>query len=199
MKDAFFELPAAAQRLVREIEATISEADSLLGAPEVPPDIVFSLQETRARYLPDTLNAYVAVPASQRSTKDEAGRSAKDQLLEQLSVLDRATRRHLEILAAQKRSELAVNARFLAKRFDDRSAEISAISQHAPVPSPSFLRNWLPGDTSDAKSTVAFVGGKFREAFPQLTEFGYGGMWGMGPIESASHSRTFVSVKSDTT
>ncbi|MDQ6930036.1 MAG: hypothetical protein M3126_05155 [Candidatus Eremiobacteraeota bacterium] len=181
MNDAFFELPDAAQRLVRQIEATVAEADPLLDAVGIPPDIAFALRETRARYLPDTIAAYLAVPGSQRTLPGETGRSAQEQLLEALSVLDRATRRQLERLADEKRTELAVNARFLSKRFDDPSSAISPISE---TQTPSPLRAWLPAGTADAKAIVAFVSKKFTDVFPRFTEVRRNGILGTGAIEA---------------
>ncbi|HEV7178578.1 MAG TPA: hypothetical protein VGN11_01805 [Candidatus Baltobacteraceae bacterium] len=186
MHDRFFELPEPAQQLVRTIEATIDEAGPLLRSAGAPAELAFNLQETRTAYLPQTIDAYVAVPRSQRDAKDASGRSALDLLLEQLSILDRATKSDLELLAKGKRSELAANARFLAERFDDRSTEISEISE-APVDVASAvpgLQHWLPEDAASPQDTVAHVAFKFQKAFPAITELRYSGMWGMGPIEA---------------
>ncbi|MDQ2865316.1 MAG: hypothetical protein M3R51_03755 [Candidatus Eremiobacteraeota bacterium] len=186
MHDHIFELPEPAQRLVHGIEGTIDEARPLFDAAGAPPEIAFNLTQTRSKYLPDTVRAYCSVPLSQREFKDENGRTALDSLLEQLSVLDRAVKRDLEALTKAKRHELAANARFLAERFDDRSTEISdATASAAPLSqTPAGLRNWLPADESDGKGIVAYVGGKFAQAFPGLTELRYAGMFGMGSIES---------------
>ncbi|MGH8163690.1 MAG: hypothetical protein ACREP1_05075 [Rhodanobacteraceae bacterium] len=186
MNDKLFELPPRAQALVRDIEVTIDEAQTLLGAAPATSEAVFSLRETRANYLPQTVAAFVAIPSSQRTLADAAGKTAEDHLLEQLSILDRAVKRDLETLAEQKRADLAVNARFLAERFDDRSTDVAKpgdAKDEAPLP-PRVLRSWLPPDTSDAKAIVAHVGAKFQGALPRMTQFGYGGMWGMGRIES---------------
>lgn len=159
----------------------------MLGEQGGTGEAAFSLRQTRASYLPQTVAAYLAVPKSQREVADESGRTAQSQLMEQLSVLERATKGDLEVLAKRKRSDLAINARFLAERFDDRSTEISPtdddgiISQALPA---TALRNWLPLDTNDAKAIVAHLGTKFQVAFPQITQFGYSGVWGLGRIES---------------
>lgn len=181
MNDSFFELPEMAQRLVRRIEATIGEAEPLLKAAGVPPDVAFALQETQGRYMPDTIAAYLAVPPSQRTVPGELGSSAQEQLLEQLSILDRAARRYLERLAEEKRGDLAINARFLSKRFDDRSAEISCVDQ-THIRSP--LRAWLPSAGADAKAIVGFVAQKFAAAFPTFTELRRGGLLGTGAVEA---------------
>lgn len=185
MHESFFELPEPAQRLVRAIEATIDEAEPLLNAPDAPADLAFNLRETRSKYLPETLRAYVSVPRSQRDAKDRNGRSAQDSLLEQLSILDRAVKRDLARVAKAKRSELSANASFLAERFDDRSMEISEAPDPGALASPGpGLRNWLPADTSENTSMVAYVGRKFQQAFPALTELRYGGIFGTGAAES---------------
>ncbi|MDQ2679963.1 MAG: hypothetical protein M3Y21_02920 [Candidatus Eremiobacteraeota bacterium] len=173
--------------LLRGIEATIDEALPLLSQVGAAGDAAFSLRQTRANYLPQTVAAYLAVPVSQRDSPDSDGHTAHDQLLEQLSVLDRATKRDLESVSRQKRNELAVNARFLAERFDDRSTEVSPIDGDQPVSQKlpvAALANWLPSDTSDAKAIVAHLGTKFQVAFPRITEFRYSGMWGLGRIEA---------------
>ncbi len=185
--DRLFALPPSAQALIRSIEAAIDEALPLLG--DTSGDSAFSVRQTRASYLPQTVGAYLAIPESQRSLPDESGATAENQLMEQLSVLDRAVKRDLEELAQRKRTALAVNARFLAERFEDRSTEISptpdsengAVSQALPA---AALRNWLPANTSDAKTIVAHLGTKLQVAFPQITQFGYSGVWGLGRIES---------------
>ncbi|GAC1389538.1 MAG: hypothetical protein NVSMB31_05600 [Vulcanimicrobiaceae bacterium] len=183
VNDSFFELPPEAQLLVRQIQGTIAEAEPLLSNPAAPPDLTFSLLETRARYLPDTIAAYVSVPASQRAVKDDGGKSAQEALMEQLSVLDRATRKHLEALSKEKRFDLAVNARFLAQRFGDQSSAISEPSpQNEPVA--MLLRNWLPKNTDDAQEIVQHVGKKFKKAFPDWTDFEYGGVFGMGAAQA---------------
>ncbi len=146
MNDRFFELPEAARNLVRTIEATIEEAQPLLHEGDAPPELSYNFAQTKTRYLPETIDAFVAVPPSQREGRG-GDRSAVDLLLEQLSVLDRATKRDLELLAQRKRSDLAANARFLAERFDDRSTEISVVTDappHAPAAVPS-LADWAPG------------------------------------------------------
>ncbi|MEO6912488.1 MAG: hypothetical protein ABI182_00530 [Candidatus Baltobacteraceae bacterium] len=187
--DRLFELPPSAQTLARGIEATIDEALPLLGDQSDTGEAAFSLRQTRADYLPQTIAAYLAVPVSQRGTADESGGTAESNLMEQLSILDRAVKRDLEILGQRKRTDLAVNARFLAERFDDRSTEISRIvgdgtvSQALPA---TALRNWLPADTSDAKAIVAHLGTKLQVAFPRITQFGYSGVWGLGRIEAVS-------------
>ncbi|MDQ2873176.1 MAG: hypothetical protein M3R35_08630 [Candidatus Eremiobacteraeota bacterium] len=188
MNDAFFDLPLRAQQLVRDIEAKLGEAEGLLGGTNDASEAAFSLRETRSTYLPKTLEAFAAIPRSKRTAADDSGRNAEDHLLEQLSILERATSRSLEALATQKRSDLAVNARFLAERFDDRSTEISEApsSDASRAEVPATLTAWLPPDTQDAKAIVAHVGRRFQRALPAITAFQYGGLWGTGAAEAVT-------------
>ena len=190
MHERFFELPPAAQQLVRTVEATIEEAAPLLEAQSAESELAFTFRETRARYLPETVAAFLAIPASQREVKDSSGHSAQELLMEQLSVLDRSTKRDLERLAAGKRSDLAANARFLAERFDDRSNEVSVVGEAAASPATgSFapsLQQWLPQAGADAVQIVAVVAGRLKEHFPGITDVRTGGLFGMGRIEAVS-------------
>ncbi|MGH7709145.1 MAG: hypothetical protein ACREM6_14690 [Vulcanimicrobiaceae bacterium] len=186
MNDGIFDLPPRAQELIRTIEATIAEGEQLASADNAVGDALFSLRESKVNYLPKTIEAYLAIPRSQRAVADEAGHTAEDELLKQLSILDRATKRQLESLAQQRRSDLAVNARFLAERFDDRSTDVSqptAFSDSGFVAAPGF-RNWLPADSGDAQAVVAFVARKFQAALPAATKLTYAGLWGMGRVEA---------------
>jgi hypothetical protein len=187
MDERFFELPEAARALVRSILSTIEEAAPLLGEGDVPPELAFDFEQTKARYLPETIAAFLAVPTSQRELGPEQ-RSPADLLLEQLSVLERAVSRDLAHLAERKRGALEANARFLAERFGDRSTEISTVADAPSVGAagaPRFAQ-WLSSSGTSALETVAFVGGRLREHFPAITKVRGRGFMGSGGVEAVS-------------
>ncbi len=187
MNDRFFELPEAARRLIRAIEATIEEAGPLLREGSAPPELLYNFEQTKARYLPETIQAFLGVPPSQRTSADAPERSATDLLLEQLSVLDRAVKRDLRLLGERKRGDLEANARFLAERFDDRSTEIATADDGpAPAASVGTLAQWLPAGGASAAETVAFVWTRLREHFPGITEVRGRGIFGMGGVEAVA-------------
>src|SRR5450631_1968985 len=109
-------LPEEASLAVARIEAMLDEADRLIERTGAADESAFSLKETGRRYLPDTLNAYLNVPASQRDTV------ADTLLVDQLRLLERATAARLAALAAAGRSDLAANGAFLAERFGPAQA-----------------------------------------------------------------------------
>lgn len=76
------------------------------------------LRRTATTYLPDTLRAYLALPADwARSHVLPDGRTAADALLTQLAVLESAARDMRDDAAASQASALLVNGGFLQARF----------------------------------------------------------------------------------
>ncbi len=78
-------LPEDASLTVSRIEAMLDEAKRLIERTGGADESAFSLRETERRYLPDTLNAYLNVPPSQRDSVADA------LLVDQLRLLERAT------------------------------------------------------------------------------------------------------------
>jgi hypothetical protein len=187
--DRFFELPDGARNLVRVVEALIAEAAPLVAEAGAPPELSYELEQMKTRYLPETIAAFLAIPASQRTVANGGGETAAQLLLEQLSVLERAARRDLRALAERRRSELQANARFLSERFEDRSTEISSVADAPPAAAsqaaPAFAQ-WLGQAGTSAAETVAFVGTRLRDHFPGITQLRSSGLFGMGNIEAVS-------------
>jgi hypothetical protein len=184
MHDRLYELPDDARRLIQSIEAFLAEAQPLMQGADVPPELIYTVREMTARYLPDTVAAFLAVPRSQRATSDEGRKTANDLLLEQLSVLYRSAQQTLTALAAHARGELAANARFLAERFDDRSTDVSPVHElPQAVPTSEALPAWFAQNEPAAK-VVARIAAMFHAHLPALTRSRRGGVLGMGAIEA---------------
>src|SRR5271170_5463913 len=115
-------VPDEAGQRVSRIEALLDEAERLLANAGVVDEASFSLRETRARYLPDTLRAYLDVPPSLRAERDAAGRTPDELLVAQLDHLERATAARLRELAARRTEGIAANGAFLTERFGPATA-----------------------------------------------------------------------------
>jgi hypothetical protein len=185
MDERLYELPESARRLVRTIESLVSEAQPLLQAPDVPPELVFTLRETVTRYLPDTISAFLAVPSSQRELPSVDGRTPVDLFLEQLSVLDRSARKTLETLSEHARSGMAANARFLAERFDDRSTDISSPTALPATQSPAHvLPAWFRAVGRHPREMVSSAAEKLQLNFPSMVQVRRAGPFAMGHVEA---------------
>jgi hypothetical protein len=163
-------LPEEASLAVARIEAMLDEAQRLIERGGVPDESAFSLKETSRRYLPDTLNAYLNVPASQRDAVADA------LLVDQLHLLERATAQRLAALADAGRSNLAANGAFLAERFGSERAlpEIpqtgAAVAYGPPraLVARLFADLQAPGETDPAQ-LLELAGRRFSAVFPNLT------------------------------
>ena len=105
------DLPPEALATVARIEALLEEARRLAGSTAGADEAAYALKETERRYLPDTLAAYLDIPASQRDT------AAGEMVVGQLALLERATAQRLSALAEASRTTLAANGSFLTERF----------------------------------------------------------------------------------
>jgi hypothetical protein len=163
-------LPGEASLAVSRIEAMLDEADRLIERGGVADESAFSLKETGRRYLPDTLNAYLNVPASQRDAVADA------LLVDQLRLLERATAQRLAALAETGRLNLAANGAFLAERFGPEQALPEVPQSATPVglapPRALVARLFAdlqtPGRTDPAQ-LLELAGRRFGAVFPNLT------------------------------
>jgi hypothetical protein len=182
-------LPDEAGLAVSRIEALLDEAKRLIERTGATDESAFSLQETERRYLPDTLNAYLNVPPSQRNSVADA------LLIDQLRLLERATAARLALLAETGRSNLAANGAFLAERFGPAESlpEISrpgASDTHVvPLSAPRALVTRLFSDFAGAGRTdpaqvLQLAGQRFAAVFPALTTVRRG-LFG-GPVKSVA-------------
>ena len=140
----------AAQRVSR-IEALLDEAERVLAGGNALDEASYSLRETRARYLPDTLRAYLDVPPSLRGERDASGRTPNELLIAQLDHLERATAQRLRELAARRTEGIAANGAFLTERFGPAGAlpETAAVAAATSAPL-ALVRTFLDGIERDA-------------------------------------------------
>jgi hypothetical protein len=96
-------------------------------------DNLFVVRETIVRYLPETLANYVALPPAFRTThvlKD--GKTARDLLKDQLTVLDEQMREVVNNVARGDADALLANGQFLQDKFRDRDfLQPAAIKQRS--------------------------------------------------------------------
>lgn len=183
-------LPAEAAERVRRIEALLAEADAL-GAGGGPLDESgFTLRETRERYLPDTLRAYLDVPPSLRAEKDSSGKSPEERLSAQLELIERAVAQRLREAGARRADAVAANERFLAERFGPAESLPEAASAGAGSAPPALLvRAFFASIQREAgrepARLVALAAERFGTLVPQLLNVRRG-MLGMGAVEAFS-------------
>jgi hypothetical protein len=116
------QLPQAAIESVRRIGEAIREA-----LPRVPQatDADFTLRRTATGYLPDTLNAFLALPEDWRAQHRFAnGSSPADELVGQLQVIETAVESIRSAALSEDADALRVNGRFLEDRFGGSSLDL---------------------------------------------------------------------------
>jgi hypothetical protein len=177
----------AAQRVSR-IEALLDEAERVLAQSNVTDEAAFSLRETRARYLPDTLRAYLDIPPSLRGERDAAGRTPDELLIAQLDHLERATAQRVRDVAARGTEGIAANGAFLTERFGPAETLPEAVSAAATSAAPlALVRSLLDGIERDAGpqpgALVAVAAERFGSLFPQLLSVQRGRL-GFGAVEA---------------
>ena len=163
----------------------LDEANRLIERTGAADESAFSLRETERRYLPDTLNAYLNVPPSQRDAVAAA------LLVDQLHLLERATAQRLAALAQTGRSNLAANGAFLAERFGpaDTLPEVVQTATPVTLAPPRALVARLFSDLTgpgrpDPAQLLQLAGQRFAAVFPSLTTIRRG-LFG-GPVKSVA-------------
>lgn len=164
-------LPDAAQRLVERIEALLDEAGRL-GVDAGGGEDAYALRATRDRYLRETLDAYARVPLAMRGVPDDAGKTADELLVEQLTILERATAQRLERASQGSRAELAANGRFLAERLGAAETLPAAPETIEATPSVTSRRfvDVLGSGSKRSRDLVNAVATRLHDAFPLLCE-----------------------------
>lgn len=115
-------VPPAAVEVVARIAALLRDTLPRV-AGEGDTEIV--VRRTATVYLPDTIRAYVALPADwARSHRFADGSTAADILVAQLSTLEEATAKMRDAAIEQDATALLVNGRFLSDRFATSSLEL---------------------------------------------------------------------------
>ena len=104
----------------RSILVTLQD---VAGAAVADPN-VFLIRQTALSYLPEALNGYLAIPPGYRDRSLEGQKSAREVLVEQLSLMDRKMREAAEAIVADDAQKLAVHGRFLADKFGGSSLDV---------------------------------------------------------------------------
>jgi hypothetical protein len=102
------------RRSIQEVLPRLTEARGF-------DDNLFTVRETIARYLPETLANYVTLPPAFRAThvlKD--GKTARELFLEQLVMLDEQMQEVVANVARGDADALLANGQFLEAKFRDR-------------------------------------------------------------------------------
>ncbi len=163
------DLPPEALAAAQRIEAMLEEARRIGGGLPGGDEASFALKETERRYLPDTLAAYLDIPASRRDA------AAGEMVVGQLTLLERATAQRLATLAETSRSSLAANGAFLSERFGalDDLPEAPPGSPAAEAPSRTLVSRFFSQlEQSAGASPAALVNvaaERFSTLLPALT------------------------------
>jgi hypothetical protein len=113
--------PAMIERL-ESIRRSITEVLPKLADARGFDDNLFTVRETVLRYLPETLASYVALPPAFRATRIlKAGKTARDLLTEQLTILDDQLQEVVDNAASGDAAALLANGKFLEAKFRQRA------------------------------------------------------------------------------
>jgi hypothetical protein len=113
-----------AEQIRRKAEALLQYAEYF---PTGSQDL-YVVQRTTVEYLPNTLNAYLALPPGYANAAVSAdGKTALQALWEQLNLLEVKLDNIASTLHKENLNRLMANGRFLEERFGDRSSELDRI------------------------------------------------------------------------
>ncbi len=163
------ELPQAAEAAVARIEAMLDEARRLAASVPNSDEATYALKETERRYLPDTLAAYLDIPASQRDA------ASAEMIVGQLALLERATAQRLATLAETSRTSLAANGAFLSERFGALETLPEAPATLAETNAPSrtlvarFFEQLQQTAGTNPATLVNLAADRFSALLPALT------------------------------
>jgi len=121
VKQARAQLPPAMAGRLDSIRRSIQEVLPRLAESRAFDDNLYTVRETIARYLPETLANYIALPPMFRVTRVlKDGKTARDLLMDQLTVLDDQMKEVVGNLARGDADALLANGQFLEAKFRDR-------------------------------------------------------------------------------
>ena len=116
--DAQKKLPPDIASLVTEIATAVAEVLPRLAARGIADSAYSDVRSTATSYLPDTLNAYLSVPAAYRNTAIISdGKNARQIVVEQLTVLAAKMKEIAQDAVSDDAQALLSNGRFLKERF----------------------------------------------------------------------------------
>ncbi len=111
-------LPPDIAGLVVEIASDVQEVLPQLAARNVADATFTDVRATATTYLPDTLNAYMAIPAAYRnSAVIRDGKTARQIVVDQLTVLAGKMKEISQDAVVNDAQSLLANGRFLKERF----------------------------------------------------------------------------------
>ena len=111
-------LPPDIASQVAEIATAVEEILPRLAARNVADATFVDVRATATTYLPDTLNAYLAVPAAYRNNAAiRDGKTARQIVVEQLTVLAAKMKEIAQDAVVNDAQSLLANGRFLKERF----------------------------------------------------------------------------------
>jgi hypothetical protein len=111
-------LPPDIASQVAEIATAVEEILPRLAARNVADTTFVDVRATATTYLPDTLNAYLAVPAAYRNTAAiRDGKTARQIVVEQLTVLAAKMKEIAQDAVVNDAQSLLANGKFLKERF----------------------------------------------------------------------------------
>jgi hypothetical protein len=118
IRDAAPHLQPAMTAHLDSIRRSVTEVLPKLAAAGGFNDNLFTVRETVLRYLPETLANYVALPPAFRATRVlESGKTARDLLTEQLTILDDRMKEVVANVAHDDAEALLANGQFLEAKF----------------------------------------------------------------------------------
>jgi len=121
VKQARAQLPPTMAGRLDSIRRSIQEVLPRLAESRAFDDNLYTVRETIARYLPETLANYIALPPMFRVTRVlKDGKTARDLLMDQLTVLDDQMKEVVGNLARGDADALLANGQFLEAKFRDR-------------------------------------------------------------------------------
>ena len=121
VNEARAQLPYKMVGLLDSIRRSIQEVLPRLDDAHVFDDNLFTVRETIARYLPETLANYIALPPIFRVTRVlKDGKTARDLLMDQLVVQDNQMKEVVGNLARGDADALLANGEFLEAKFRER-------------------------------------------------------------------------------
>lgn len=121
VRDAKSQLQPAMIEHLESIRRSITEVLPKLADAGGFNDDLFTVRETVLRYLPETLANYVALPPAFRATRVlKVGKTARDLLMQQLTILDDQLKEVVDNVARGDAEALLANGKFLEAKFRQR-------------------------------------------------------------------------------
>lgn len=121
-------LPQEDVRTVSRICESIGVALEAWGgahADYADPDL-YRIRQTALSYLPEAIDAYLAVPHGYRSVGEAARKDPHSVLVDQLRLLDESTQRLAERAVSADADRLEAHGRFLAEKFGRSALDIES-------------------------------------------------------------------------